>query len=131
MLKKRETSGKRHVLELLENSSFALSQDMLEKNPELKIDRVTIYRILKSFEEDGKIHRIIGNDGKAYFALCRNCNEAHAHHLHQHIHFQCKKCSKVECLTAEINLPIPKGYTVDDVNVVLSGQCNSCSQQVN
>ncbi|MFN8712587.1 MAG: transcriptional repressor [Bacteroidota bacterium] len=126
MLKKRETSGKRQVLQLLENSSSALSQDMLEKNPELKIDRVTIYRILKSFEEDGKIHRIVGNDGKAYFAVCRNCSETHAHHLHQHVHFQCKMCSKVECLNAEISLPIPPDYVVDDVNVVMSGICGKC-----
>jgi Fur family ferric uptake transcriptional regulator len=127
MLKKRETSGKRQVLQLLENSSSALSQDMLEKNPELKIDRVTIYRILKSFEEDGKIHRIVGNDGKAYFAVCRNCSETHAHHLHQHVHFQCKTCNKVECLNAEITLPVPQGYSVDDVNVVLSGICGKCA----
>ncbi|MCU0434568.1 MAG: transcriptional repressor [Bacteroidia bacterium] len=126
MLKKRETSGKRQVMQLLEHSQIALSQDMLEKNPELKIDRVTIYRILRSFEEDGKVHRIMGNDGKAYYAYCRNCAETHAHHLHFHMHFQCRICHNVECLQAEVNLPVPENYQVDDANMVLGGICASC-----
>jgi Fur family transcriptional regulator, ferric uptake regulator len=126
MLKKRETSGKRQVMQILENSQTALSQDMLEKNPALNIDRVTIYRILRSFEEDGKVHRIMGNDGKAYYAFCRTCSENHAHHLHYHLHFQCNTCHKVECLQTEMSIPLPENYQVIDANIVLSGICAGC-----
>ena len=84
------------MLQLLESSHSALSQDTLEKKVKGKMDRVTIYRVLNRFCEDGIAYKIVSDEGKYYYALCRSRKEDH--HSHEHIHFRCLNCQKVECL---------------------------------
>ena len=89
------------------------------------IDRATIYRILNRFSEDGLVHKIIGDDGKQYFALCVNCEKGHHHH--NHFHFRCRSCGKVECLREEVRVHLPPGYIPEAFNGVITGQCGACS----
>jgi Fur family ferric uptake transcriptional regulator len=122
-IKKRQTAAKKKVLAHLEDSTSAISHDMLELKLKGEMDRVTIYRILKSFEEDGLIHRIIGESGKAYYALCHGCK---THHTHNHLHFQCVKCDSITCLNQEISIPIPEGYEMQNLQLIASGICPTC-----
>ena len=96
---------------------------MLESEIE-GFNRATLYHILNRFREDGIVHRIIGIDGKHYFALCSNCEDEK--HKHDHIHFQCTECNKVECLKNELNITLPFGYAFKDFNGVVSGVCDDC-----
>lgn len=108
---------------MLESSDSALSHEMIQA--EIKnIDRATIYRVLNRFCEDGLVHRVIGDDGKQYFALCTNCDTKN--HNHNHFHFRCLNCGKVECLDTEINILLPVGYQPERVNGFISGHCNKC-----
>ena len=84
-MNRRNTPSKEAVLQVLQKSKDALSQDMIEEQLTGKIDRVTIYRILNRFCEDGITHKIVADDGKKYFALCRDCEHTPEHH-HDHIH---------------------------------------------
>lgn len=123
-MKRRNTPAKNEILGMFHEAQTALSQDMIELRMKGSIDRVTIYRVLNSFCEDGLIHRITSEEGKNYYALCNTCEEK-AHH-HNHFHFRCLNCNTVECLDNEVLVPLPKGYSLKDINCWLSGICKNC-----
>ncbi|WP_020569165.1 Fur family transcriptional regulator [Neolewinella persica] len=125
-MKRRNTPSKTAVLSVLERANTALSHDMLEEALDGTIDRATIYRILNRFCEDGLTHRIVADDGKQYFALCEECNHQKAH-SHNHFHFRCLQCERVECLSNEVSVNLPKGYRAENFNGVISGVCNRCA----
>jgi len=124
-MKRRNTPARQEILDILEHSSSALSQDMIEQQMTVEADRVTIYRILNRFCEDGIAHKIVAEDGKSYFARCSACDE-HKHH-HDHFHFKCIKCAVIECLNQPINITLPSGYQVTEMNCVVNGICNKCA----
>ncbi len=122
-MKKRLTKSKKAVLECLKKAhKYGVKSDEIEQQlPEF--DRVTIYRILQSFVDDGIIHKVISDDGKFYYFKCKTCNEIHHHN---HYHFKCDICGKVECINNEIEVNVPKNYTVNTINFWISGICESC-----
>lgn len=122
---RRNTPAKQAVLDMLKTAGAALSQDDIEQKLKGTMNRVTVYRVLNSFCEDGYIHKILSDDGKYYFAICVNCKEAK--HRHNHFHFRCLSCQRVECLKEEVSLKVPKGYKVEEVNCLLTGYCKTCA----
>ncbi len=124
-MKKRNTPAKQAILTILQSSKTALSQEDIEQEIKGSMDRVTVYRVLNGFCEDGYIHRIVSDNGKSYYAICRGCAEKQHHH--NHFHFRCLKCQKVECLPEEVNVPIPTGYQLANVNCLLTGHCQQCA----
>ena len=124
-MKRRNTPAKEAVLNLLTNKAKAMSQDSIEKNINIDIDRATIYRVLNRFCEDGILHRIVAEDGKQYFAVCIKCEEKKL--LDYHFHFRCTKCETIECLPIEVQFSLEKGYSVESVNCILTGVCRECS----
>ena len=97
---------------------------MLKGKLEQDVDRTTIYRILNRFDEDGIVHKVICDDGKQYFAYSgsREVNGKD----HDHFHFRCRSCGKVECLSEKIEVDLPNGYEPEAFNGVVSGYCNNC-----
>ena len=120
----RNTKGKSLILETLKNSRQAISHEKIQAELGQSVDRATIYRVLNRFCEEGTVHKIIGDDGKQYFALCLNCHEKEHHH--NHLHFRCLNCGKVECLPNEIDLKLPNGYRTENFNGFISGYCSAC-----
>ncbi|NND07006.1 MAG: transcriptional repressor [Saprospiraceae bacterium] len=91
------------------------------------IDRITLYRTLKTFEESGLVHAAIDHTGKQKYALCADCDTHH--HSDDHPHFHCTKCDQTTCLES-VTIPqieVPQGYHLKDLQVILSGICSSCS----
>lgn len=125
-MKRRNTPAKEAIFQILHASKTALSQDAIEQKVKDSMNRVTVYRVLNSFCEDGYVHKILSDDGKFYFAICLNCNEAKHHH--DHFHFRCLKCQKVECLEEEVKVKTPRGYVLESVNCLLTGYCPSCKK---
>jgi Fe2+ or Zn2+ uptake regulation protein len=126
---KRNTTTKQMVMRVLETSNSALCHEDIEKQVSEKIDRVTIYRILQGFCDDGKVHKISGTNGKTYYALCNNCLDGNHHD--NHLHFRCIKCETVSCLDNLIKIPkLPLGYRVSDVLCLVSGYCPKCSTEI-
>ncbi|SNZ00413.1 Fur family transcriptional regulator, ferric uptake regulator [Flagellimonas pacifica] len=125
-MKRRNTPTKEAVLDVLITTGKAMSQDAIEREIDININRATIYRVLNRFCEDGILHRIVAEDGKQYFAMCINCDE-NPKPLY-HFHFRCIKCETIECLPKEVNFSLPKDYLIENVNCVLSGVCKDCSQ---
>lgn len=123
-MNRRNTPAKKAILDLLKSAHSALSQDMIEAEVKGEMDRVTIYRVLNRFCEDGITHKVLADDGKYYFALCNDCNE-HKHE-HNHFHFRCISCDKVECLDEKVAVQLPKGYKMENVSGWVTGYCNNC-----
>jgi Fur family transcriptional regulator, ferric uptake regulator len=115
------------VLEELGNTHQALSHTELEATFG-KVDRITLYRALKDFEESGVVHKIIGPDGVTRFASCsHDCPDIT--HTEDHVHFNCQRCQKMYCLEHTITplIKLPKGFTATGINTVVNGICNNCA----
>lgn len=91
-------------------------------------DRTTLYRTLKTFEENGIVHQIEDGTGISKYALCEpGCNCELDQDLH--LHFHCSNCNETVCLT-EHKIPhinLPEGFIAEDANLVLTGICEKCS----
>ncbi|MDR1739209.1 MAG: transcriptional repressor, partial [Bacteroidales bacterium] len=123
---RRNTKTKQLVMAVLENSKSALCHEEIEKLLPEKIDRVTIYRILQGFCDDGKVHKIINNDGRTYYALCNHCNEGH--HNDNHPHFHCVTCDTITCMEQPVAMQkLPSGYKAVSTAAYISGYCKKCS----
>ena len=96
----------------------------------IDMDRVTLYRILKDFEDAGLVHKVFDTQGSTRFAICHHTCPG-KHHAENHVHFNCNDCGKMFCLqavqTPEIN--IPSGFKVAGMHTLIYGSCEKCNQQ--
>ncbi|MDR0540768.1 MAG: TonB-dependent receptor [Dysgonamonadaceae bacterium] len=124
---KRNTKTKQMVMSILEKSLSAMSHEEIEQKLTEKIDRVTVYRILNSFCDDGKVHKIVGEGGKTYYSRCRSCTAGH--HNDNHAHFLCTECRSIVCIEEPLAAqPVPKGYNVSSISAFLTGTCPECNK---
>lgn len=127
--KLKKTLPRARVLEFLSSRNVATSQPDLEEVLGKEIDRVTLYRILKTFEEKGIIHRIIDMNGTATYAICKGECTDH-HHNDEHVHFHCTNCGDVYCLNS-IHIPtltIPQGFVINSIQLIATGICEECNK---
>ena len=125
----RRTPVRVGVLKVLAASPRALDvPGILGKLPE-QTDAVTVYRTLNTFTRKKLIHRVRGEDRSWRYAAGQSSHSP----AHQHPHFVCDDCGRVECLNeAEVptgfvrQLGIDAGYAVSYPEVVLHGQCPRC-----
>ena len=124
----RITQVRLEVLQFFQSNKNALTHADLEAYFAKKFDRVTIYRTLTSFLENGLLHKIPVDSGIAKYALCHHEGTEHTHDDH-HVHFKCKKCAKIECLhTLEIpKLQLPRKYKMENANLLIEGICAVCN----
>lgn len=122
----RSTHIRVSIIDLFLKSDQAISkQDLESKLPDL--DRITLYRTLKTFEDKGLIHKVVNSSNKVKYALCSESCGDHKHDDH-HIHFECTECHKTICLD-EIPLPqisLPANYLVSKVQLSVEGICQDC-----
>src|SRR5688572_16924407 len=86
--KLRSTPNRQAILHVFLSKDYALSHADIEKEVESNLDRVTVYRTLKTFLTRGLIHKVLDDEGSLKYALCAdNCTTAHHHH--DHVHFKC------------------------------------------
>ena len=116
------------VLEQLLQQNSAISLSDIEKNLETA-DRTTIYRTLKTFEQNGLIHIIEDGTGTPKYALCVEECSTHEHH-DTHVHFYCNSCKETFCLPDHKipNISLPSGFTSAEMNLVVKGICEKCSE---
>ncbi len=125
----RRTSIRIAILDVFVIYPYALTHAEIEAKISNAFDRVTIYRTLKSFEEQGLIHRVLDDSGVAKYALCshEHC-ETHKHH-DKHIHFNCVQCGHTFCLD-HVPIPdiqLPKQYQLQKIDFLAQGICKNCS----
>ena len=128
----RKTPFRQMVLgTFVEASPRAMSRLEVEqalKESAIKVDRVTLYRTLKSFEDVGLIHVAIDSSDEQKYALCSDDCSVHQHE-DSHAHFYCKTCQQTFCLEG-VTIPrvdVPEAYQLEETQLVLSGVCEKCT----
>lgn len=121
----RITDGRIDVLEFFLRKEKTLSFKEIQE--ELKdSDRVTLYRILNAFTENGLLHKIPDDSGHVTFGLCPDSCDSDDHN-HDHMHFKCLECGTIECLEQNVPTVSLPGYKVKEVNLILKGVCKGCA----
>lgn len=123
----RVTETRQVILERFQEKTAAISQSDIEGELGEAIDRVTVYRTLKTFVEKGIIHKILDDKGGVKYALCKEqCH--HGHHHHDHLHFKCSVCQETTCLEKHLipGFSLPEGYRKEEVNILVQGVCPNC-----
>lgn len=121
----RPTAMRDLVLKVLTDQKSAISLSDLENKFE-KADRITLFRTLKTFEENKLIHSIDDGSGSVKYALCLDSCMCNPEDLH--VHFKCNKCQETFCLN-EIPVPaisLPAGFELKTINMVVKGVCSNC-----
>jgi Fur family transcriptional regulator, ferric uptake regulator len=123
----KNTPVRRKVLSFMEERKHAVSHAELEGAFNGDADRVTLYRALNTLEEKGIVHKVLGRDGIARYALCQDDCTVHRHD-DQHLHFHCNTCKNVFCLAVddypEVNLP--SGFMLSKIQLSAEGICDNC-----
>ena len=115
------------VLDYLLTQQTATSLTEIEKGL-APVDRTTVYRTLKTFEEYCLVHSIDDGTGASKYALCKEeCDESPHHDLH--VHFYCNVCEETFCLPKTL-IPVvtlPRGFKPEEMSLVMKGICERCS----
>ena len=123
---RRNTRTKQMIIDILSASNSALSRDEIDRRLPEPMDRVTLYRILQGFCNEGKLHRIADNDGSIYYALCNGCTAGNHHDVHPH--FRCITCNEIICIDKPVvGQELPAGYSPVSFVSFISGYCRKCS----
>ncbi|WP_217652330.1 Fur family transcriptional regulator [Sinomicrobium oceani] len=123
----RPTAMRLLVLEALSGQEAAVSLSDLEEVFE-KSDRVTLYRTLKTFQENGLVHSIDDGTGAPKYALCEEGCECNIEQ-DLHVHFHCRMCRETFCLP-KYKIPdidLPGEFIPEEANLVVKGVCGKCS----
>lgn len=123
----KPTAMRELVLKVLTEQDRAISLPELEQKFE-KAERTTLYRTLKTFEENKLIHSIDDGTGSVKYALCNETCQCHPEDLH--VHFLCTKCQQTYCLN-DISIPsidLPTNFKLETINMVVKGICSNCDK---
>lgn len=130
----RNTDQRLMVMAVFLESGSALAHGELERHIGHQLDRVTLYRTLKTFVDKGLLHSIPDKKEGTKYALCKD--ECHGHtpgeehqHQHNHLHFTCRSCNGTYCLE-NITIPtfnLPAGYRLEEASLVAQGLCDRCA----
>lgn len=130
IFKMRSTPSRKEILDLFLKRTYALSHGDIEKEISNALDRVTVYRTLKTFLDKGLIHKVLDDQGSLKYALCKEACSETGHH-HDHVHFKCTHCLQTNCLDLEIPaIKLPRGYKAKEMNILIQGICKQCSATI-
>lgn len=122
----KSTSNRIKVLNLFIANDIALGYSEIVQQLESPMDKASLYRVLKSFNEKGILHEII-DGGVSKYAMCDDNCTSHKHH-DTHAHFKCVNCQKIYCLSQPtITLDIPKGFEIQQHHLTIEGICGECN----
>ena len=121
----KPTAMRELVLKILFEQKSTISLPDLELKFE-KVDKVTLFRTLKTFEENKLVHCIDDGTGSVKYALCDETCQCIPEDLH--VHFLCTSCKQTFCLknipVPDINLPA--NFFYESANLVVKGKCADC-----
>lgn len=123
----RPTSMRILVYDFLSNQKTALSLSEIEDGFDA-VDRVTLYRTLKTFEEKGIVHSIQENNTSKYKLCHDECDENT--HKDWHLHFYCKICKQTTCkedIVVANNLA--GNFRIDEIRFFAKGICEECIEE--
>jgi Fur family ferric uptake transcriptional regulator len=123
----KATSSRIELLSRMHDYPSAIPYSKLQQHLAF-VDRVTLYRTIEALVEKGLIHQAYREQSEIYYALCdKNCNPG-SHH-DEHIHFKCKSCGMVQCLTLREEIQISmEGHELQGLDIRAEGICSDCKE---
>ena len=123
----KPTPHRLKVLEYLKHAKVAVTHADIQNNFSGIIDRVSIYRILISFEEVKLICKLVDSNSKVCYIFLNPPNEYKSMHP---LHFKCKNCNDVLALPElpESYLDLLKGLRIERLNLLVEGTCPKCDK---
>ncbi len=124
----RRTDFRVKLLDIfLKEDHKAIGTSVVEDKLE-DFDRVTLYRTIKSFEENGILHKVVDDLGESRYALCDSQCKVHRN-AEEHAHFNCTSCNQTFCLKekGEILISLPQDFKLTHTDITLSGVCSQCN----
>ncbi|MDR1878378.1 MAG: transcriptional repressor [Bacteroidales bacterium] len=91
------------------------------------VDKSTLSRTIHLFLKKHLIHSIDDGSGSMKYSVCNSDCTCSLNDLH--VHFFCNCCKKTCCMES-ISVPkvqLPKNFILENVNFVLKGICDKCS----
>lgn len=88
-----------------------------------KIGQATVYRLLRQGVEEGHFKEVHFPDGPNRYELTK---EGHHHY------FLCNECDRafdLEGCVEQVNKLAPKGFRVEEHDILLHGQCSECKEE--
>ena len=124
----RKTPARLAIVQHLLTSTLPQSESEIHEKMQETYDRITFYRSIQTLMEAGVVHRIVADNTTVRYAI-NQCSDHQHNHRADHVHFYCKQCGSVECLKGVPigQYPIPKGYQVEECDVVIKGVCSNCT----
>lgn len=120
----RTTGCRQGILDILNQSAEALTENEIKSLLESHYDRTTIYRSFKTLLDNNLIHKIVVDNLMVKYALnsLREINPEHAH-------FYCKHCEKLVCIEhPDLEaISLPAGFEANETEVIVKGTCQTCS----
>ena len=83
----RNTKSLKVILDIFEQTDNAISVVDLSEGLAQKMNKTTVYRILKKLEDNGTLHSFTGKDGRLWYAKDHGCVGDNRNYTHPH--FQC------------------------------------------
>ncbi|MFT3738921.1 MAG: transcriptional repressor [Breznakibacter sp.] len=125
----KKTTPRVAIINALQSSRHAMSEQEAKEFLGPLYDRITFYRSVQTLEEAGVIHRIVADNTVVKYAL-NHCAQGHRHQV-DHVHFFCTKCDLLVCLNdvKTSSYLLPKGFVGDTCEVVIKGTCSKCNSQ--
>ncbi|WP_044204232.1 Fur family transcriptional regulator [Flammeovirga sp. OC4] len=123
----KPTAVRMNVLNFLLDQEKAVSLKDIESVLS-RMDRSSIFRTLKSFEEHKLIHSIDDGTGMTKYAVCAEGCNCELEDLHYH--FYCISCEKTFCLMDHpiSTIELPKNFKMIHANMVIKGLCDKCNK---
>lgn len=124
--KLKSTKIRQAVLSLFLKTETGLSHTDISRSLNIPFDRVTLFRTLSSFEEAGVLHKIIGLNGTAQYAIS-SLNKPENKECHAH--FICLRCEEIFCIDTTVDdqfIKIPFDFQQISLDIKVKGYCNKC-----
>ena len=123
----RPTPTRRAVLQAFSGKPYALTGAEIEQEIGPGTDRITLYRTLRSFEQQGLLHRVADETDVVRYAACSiECSPGA--HFDNHVHFKCEVCQRTFCLS-QVAIPavtLPGRFAAQRRDYLLWGTCGQC-----
>jgi Fur family transcriptional regulator, ferric uptake regulator len=115
--------------ELIKSSAPLCVNDILTNIGDiLKINKVTVYRVLTVFKHVGIIREIETGQGIHFYEMA-------CHHNPVHPHFKCRLCGALTCMSP-LTLSQTwdwfaqaKSYSIEHININITGLCKQCHRE--
>ena len=123
----RPTSTRRAVLQAFSGKPYALASADIERELGASTDRITLYRTLRAFEQQGLLHRVADETDVVRYAACSiECSSGA--HFDNHVHFKCEACERTFCLSQVAVPPVilPGRFSAQRRDYLLWGSCGQC-----